>query len=500
MLDQLAFGFSVALEPSHLLLLLIGALAGTLIGVLPGLGPTATIALILPIAYGLDATSLIIVMAAVYYGAMYGGSTTSILLNIPGESASVVTAIDGHKMAKKGLAGPALAVSAVGSFVAGTAAIVLLMLFAPIITGWALKFGPPEYSGLLIFGLSTVVALTGRSLIKGLLSLMFGLGLSTVGIDPITGYDRFTGGNLWLADGIEFAVVAVGLFAVPEVLDTVRNLMKEDAPPLSRLPLGRVWISWKELTYSGWSIVRGSLVGFAVGCLPGAGATIASILSYNLEKKVAHHPERYGTGDIRGVAAPESANNGASGGSLVPLLTLGIPGSSSTALMLAALLIGGVTPGPGMIEKHPDVFWGLVASMYMGNIMLLIINFPMIPLWVKVLDVPARFLLPIVMVISVIGVYGIKYSPVDVLLLPVFGAIGLYMRSRDFPLAPVVLGLVLGPMLERSFRQSLIVSDGDASIFFDHPICATFLLLAVVSLLGPWAMTLMRRLRSVRST
>lgn len=499
MLEQLAFGFSVALEPQHLMLLLVGALAGTLIGVLPGLGPTGTIALILPIAYGLDATSLIIVMAAVYYGAMYGGSTTSILLNIPGESASVVTAIDGNQMAKKGLAGPALAISAIGSFVAGTAAIVLLMLFAPIITDWALKFGPPEYTGLLIFGLSTVVALTGRSLIKGLLSLLLGLGLSTVGIDPITGYDRFTGGNLWLADGIEFAVVAVGLFAVPEVLDTVRELMKSGQPP-TRLALGRVWISWKELAYSKWAIVRGSMVGFAVGVLPGAGATIASFMSYNLERRVASHPERYGTGDIRGVAAPESANNGASGGSLVPLLTLGIPGSSSTALMLAALLIGGVTPGPGMMEKHPDVFWGLVASMYMGNIMLLIINFPMIPLWVRVLDLPARFLLPIVMVISVVGVYGIKYSPVDLLLLPVFGALGLYMRNRDFPLAPVVLGLVLGPMLERSFRQSLIVSDGDASIFVSHPISAILLLLAVMSLIGPGLLRLLRRTRSATTT
>jgi putative tricarboxylic transport membrane protein len=331
------------------------------------------------------------------------------------------------------------------------------------------------------------------------LSLLLGLGLSTVGIDPITGYDRFTGGSLWLADGIEFAVVAVGLFAVPEVLDTVRELMKSGAPP-TRIALGRFWISWKELAYSAWAVIRGSLVGFAVGVLPGAGATIASFLSYNLERRVATHPERYGTGDIRGVAAPESANNGASGGSLVPLLTLGIPGSSATALMLAALLIGGVTPGPSMMEKHPDVFWGLVASMYMGNLMLLIINFPMIPLWVRVLDLPARFLLPIVMVISVVGVYGIKYSPVDLLLLPVFGALGLYMRHRDFPLAPVVLGLVLGPMLERSFRQSLIVSDGDPTIFFNHPISATLLTLAALSLVGPGLLGLLRRPRSATMT
>jgi putative tricarboxylic transport membrane protein len=425
-------------------------------------------------------------MAAVYYGAMYGGSTTSILLNIPGESASVVTALDGHQMAKKGLAGPALAVSAIASFVAGTMAVVFLMLFAPIITDWAIRFGPPEYFGLLLFGLSTVVALTGRSLAKGIISLAFGLALSTVGIDSVTGYDRFTGGVLWLADGIEFSVVAIGLFAVPEVLETIHGLLT-DSGLAERSTLGRVWITLQDLAYSAWAIVRGSLIGFAVGVLPGAGATIASFLSYNLETRLARHPERYGHGDIRGVAAPEAANNGASGGSLVPLLTLGVPGSSATALMLAALLIGGVTPGPRMMDQHPDVFWGLVVSMYMGNLMLLVINFPMIPLWVKILDVPIRFLLPIVIVISVVGVDAVKYSPVDLALLPVFGAIGYYMRNRDYPLAPVVLGLVLGPILERSLRQSLIISDGDLMIFLTHPICLAFLVLTVLALFGSTA-------------
>jgi putative tricarboxylic transport membrane protein len=483
MLEQLALGFSVALEPAHLVLLVLGAVIGTLIGVLPGLGPIGAIALILPIAYGMNATSLIILMAAVYYGAMYGGSTTSILLNIPGESASVITAIDGNQMAKQGRAGPALAIAAIASFVAGTLAVVCLMLFAPIITAWAIRFGPPEYFALLMFGLSTVAALTGRSIAKGLVSLILGLALATVGIDPITGYDRFTGGTLWLADGINFVVVAIGLFAVPEVLDTVRSLL--GASPPKRHTLTRVRISLRDLAYSRWAIVRGSLIGFIIGVLPGAGATVASFLSYSIEKKVARNPHLYGTGDIRGVAAPEAANNGASGGSLIPLMTLGIPGSSATALMLAALLIGGVTPGPSMMDKHPDVFWGLVASMYMGNFVLLIVNFPMIPLWVRILDVPARYLLPIVLVISVLGVYAIKYSAVDLMLLPVFGALGFYMRHRDFPLAPVVLGLILGPMLEKALRQSLIISDGDPMIFVTQPISLTFLVLAALSVFGP---------------
>jgi putative tricarboxylic transport membrane protein len=484
MLEQLALGFSVAFETQHLLLLLVGVVGGTLIGVLPGLGPTGAIALILPMGYGLDPTSLLILMSAVYYGSMYGGSTTSILLNIPGESASVVTALDGHQMAKQGRAGAALAMSAVASFVAGTFAVLMLMLFAPTIAGWALRFGPPEYFGVLMFGLTTVAALTGRSTSKGLLSLILGLVLSTIGIDPVTGYDRFTGGLLWLADGIEFAVVAIGLFAVPEVLDTVRMLFGSTNPP-QRTRLDRVWLSWADVVYSRWAIIRGSLVGFVLGVLPGAGSTVSSFVSYSLERKFGKNPHLYGTGDIRGVAAPEASNNGASGGSLVPLLTLGIPGSSATALMLAAFLIGGITPGPRMMSTNPDVFWGLVASMYMGNLMLLIINFPMIPLWVRILDVPARYLLPVVLVISVLGVYAVKYSPVDLLLLPVFGAMGYYMRNRDYPLAPVILGLILGPILEKSLRQSLIISDGDPTIFLRHPICLVFLILALLSVMGP---------------
>jgi len=483
-LEHLALGFSVALEPMHLLMLVLGVMAGTLVGAMPGLGPSGAIAILLPVAYGMDPASLIILMAAVYYGAFYGNSSVAILLNIPGDAASVMTTLDGHQLAKKGRAGPALAISAVSSFAAGTAAVVLLMVFADAVSVWALEFGPVEYFGLLVFGLSTVAALTGRSLIKGLLSLMFGLMLATVGIDPITGYDRFTWGSLWLADGIPFVVVAMGLFAVPQVLDTVRQMFGTEGTPV-RLPLGRVWIKWRELKSCLPAMSRGGVTGFLVGVLPGAGATIATFLAYTLEKKFARHPERYGTGDLRGVAAPEAANNAASGGSMIPLITLGVPGSAATAMMLAALMIGGVTPGPGMIEKHPDVFWGLVASMYMGNVMLLVVNFPLIPLWVRVLDVHPKYLLPLVLIIPVIGVYAIKQSAVDLVLLAVFGAVGFYMRSRDYPIAPVLLGLVLGTLMEQSMRRALIISNGDISIFFENNICMIFLILSVAFLIGP---------------
>jgi putative tricarboxylic transport membrane protein len=482
MIHQLLYGFSVALEPMHLLILAVGVLVGTLVGILPGIGPVGTMALIIPISYGMDATSLIILMSAIFYGAMYGGSTTSILLNIPGESASVVTMIDGHQMAKNGQAGPALAVSAIGSFVAGTAGVILLMLFSPFITDWALKFGPPEYFGLLVFGLSTVVALTGRSLVKGLLSLVLGLALGSIGIDPVTGYERATGGSLWLTDGIDFAVFAMGVFAIPEILESAVKFLRTTT---ERISVDRVWISGADLKKSAGAISRGSALGFIIGVLPGAGSTIATFLSYNLERSIARDASQFGKGDIRGVAGPESANNASSSGALIPLLTLGIPGGSTTAMMLGALLIGGVTPGPDMIVKHPDVFWGLVASLYLGNLMLLVINFPLIPLWVKILRVPLHLMIAIVMVLSVVGAYSLKYSPVDLALFAVFGLVGYYMRNRDYPLAPAVLGLVLGDKLEQSLRQSLIISDGDPTILVAHPIGAVLIALSVASLAAP---------------
>lgn len=483
MIESLLDGVAVALEPNHILVLALGVVLGTLVGAMPGLGPSGAIALLLPVAYGMDATTLIILMSAMYYGAFYGDSSVAIMLNIPGDAASVITTIDGHAAAQNGQAGPALATAAVSSFIAGTGAVVLLMLFTEAVSEWAIRFGPIEYFGLLVFGLTAAASLTGRSQTKGVISLLFGLMLATVGIDPITGYDRFTWGSLWLADGIPFIVVAMGLFAVPQVLDTFREISVRGAP--RRLPLDRVWLNGRDFRRILPSIGRGGSTGFLVGVLPGAGATIATFLAYAVEKRVGRNPELYGTGDLRGVAAPEAANNAASGGSLVPMLTLGVPGSAATAMMLAGLMIGGVTPGPSMIQNHPDVFWGLVASMYLGNLMLLLVNFPLIPFWIRILDIPARYLLPFVLIIPVIGVYSIKQSPVDLLMLGVFGAIGYYMRARDYPAPPVILGLVLGTMLEQSMRRGLIISNGDILVFLTNGICLTFLLLAVASLIGP---------------
>jgi putative tricarboxylic transport membrane protein len=489
-IDHLLYGFTVAFEPINLVFLFTGAFLGTFIGMLPGIGPTGTIALLLPITFGMRPTAAIILLAAVYYGACYGGSTTSILLNIPGESSSVVTTIDGNQMARHGRGGPALAIAAIGSFIAGNGAIVFLMLFAPIITEWALKFGPAEYFTLMVFGLSTVASLSGGSQVKSLISLVLGLMIATVGLDQVTGHMRFTGGSLWLADGIGFQVVAIGMFAVSEVLITARAMQVGTYVPT---PVKQVWLKFKDFKESTGAILRGSVLGFFIGVLPGAGTTIASFLSYNLEKRVARNPERFGKGDIRGVAAPESANNAASGGSMVPLLTLGIPGSAATAMMLAALMMVGIVPGPTMIQDHPDVFWGLIASMYMGNLMLLIINFPLIPLLVKILIIPARILLPLVLTVAAIGVYAGKYSPVDLALMGIFGGLGYYMRNRDYPLAPIVLGLVLGGRMEQSLRRSLIISDGSPIIFFQHPISAIFLTLSILSLIAPSLIYIVKR-------
>ena len=482
MLEKLLYGFAVLGAPVNVAFLVGGCLVGTLVGLLPGIGPVGTLALVLPMMYGVPPTAAMIFLAGVYYGAMYGGSTTAILLNIPGESASVVTALDGYKMARDGRAGPALAIAAVGSFVAGTLSVVLLMTLAPLVTDWALRFGPVEYFALMVFALCAVAGLSAGSSVRGLLSLVFGLMLSTIGMDPITGYLRFTAGSLWLAEGVDFAVAAVGLFAVSEVLIAVRDA---SLGRFEAVPVGRVWLSLKELAESFWSILRGSGVGFLVGVLPGAGATIASFLAYSLEKRVARNSESIGTGDIRGVAAPESANNAASVGSMVPMLTLGVPGSAATAMMLAALMMVGVTPGPSMIEKHPDVFWGLIASMYVGNLILLLLNFPLVPLLVRVLTIPPGLLLPLVLVVSVVGVWGIRYSPVDVGMLGVLGAVGYYLREHQYPLAPILLGLVLGRRLEQSMRQALIISQGDPAIFLSSPLSAGLVALALFVILFP---------------
>ncbi len=488
--SSLAYGFSVALTPANLVWAMVGSVIGTLIGVLPGIGPVSGIAILIPVIYGMNPASAMIMLTAMYYGTMYGGSTTSILVNVPGEASSVVTTLDGYQMARQGRAGAALAIAAIGSFVSGTLSILGLMLFAVPLTTLALKFGPAEYFGLMLLGLSSVTSLAGKSLVKALLSMIFGLMIATIGVDLSTGIARYTFEVPQLLDGIGFLVVAIGLFAVSEVLLAVEELGQARREPI---PLGRVWLSWKEFAASWWAMIRGTVIGFYIGVLPAAGATIASFMSYDVEKRLAKDPSTFGKGDIRGVAAPESANNAAAVGNMVPLMTLGIPGSSTTAIMLGALMMLGVQPGPLMYQKNPDVFWGLIASMYIGNTMLLILNLPLVGLWVKILAIPERILYPLILAVSVIGVYGVSSSTTDLLLACGFGLLGYYMRKHDYPLAPAVLGVVLGGLMEQSLRQALVLSDGSYWILLQRPISLVLVVLSVASLVSPYLIAAFRK-------
>ena len=481
-LNNLATGFAVALTPINLLYCFLGSFIGTAIGVLPGLGPPATIALLLPITYGISATSAIILLAGIFYGAMYGGSTTSILLNIPGEAASVVTCLDGYQMARQGRAGAALAISAFGSFIAGTVSIFGLMLLAPPLAAFAIKFGPPENFALLVLGLTMVGYLAGASMTKGLMVACLGLLLGTVGLDPIMGTQRFTYGVFKLSEGFEFILVAMGLFGIGEVLVNVEQNIKAE---VFQTTIRGLLPNREEWRASAAPIARGSLLGFFIGVLPGGGAIISSFISYALEKKLSKHPERFGKGAIEGVAAPESANNSAATSSFIPLLTLGIPGNASIAMIFAALLIHGVRPGPLLVAEKPEVFWGLVASMYIGNIMLLVLNLPLIGLWVKLLRVPYPLLAPLILVFVIIGAYSVNNSVFDVGITIAFGFFGYLMRKFDFEPAPLVLAMILGPQLEASLRRSLIYSRGDLGIFFQRPIAAALMALALLMLLSP---------------
>src|SRR6266536_517005 len=481
-LNNLATGFAVALTPINLLYCFLGSFIGTAIGVLPGLGPPATIALLLPVTYGIPATSAVILLAGIFYGAMYGGSTTSILLNIPGEAASVVTCLDGYQMARQGRAGAALAISAFGSFIAATFSIVGLMLLAPPLAAFALKFGPPENFALLVLGLMMVGYLAGSSMTKGLMMACIGLLLGMIGLDPIEGTQRFTYGVYKLSDGFEFILVAMGLFGIGEVLANVEQTIKAE---IFQTKIRKLLPNREEWRMSAAPIARGSLLGFLIGVLPGGGAIISSFISYALEKKLSKHPERFGKGAIEGVAAPEAANNSAATSSFIPLLTLGIPGNASIAMIFAALLIHGVRPGPLLVAEKPEVFWGLVVSMYIGNIMLLVLNLPLIGLWVKLLRVPYPLLAPLILVFVLIGAYSVNNSVFDVGLTVVFCLFGYLMRKFDFEPAPLVLAMILGPQLEASLRRSLIYSRGDLGVFFERPIAATLIALALLMLLSP---------------
>jgi putative tricarboxylic transport membrane protein len=464
----LANGFGLAFSLTNLTFALIGAVLGTMVGILPGLGPAATISLLLPLSFkiGSPLTS-IIMMAGIFYGAMYGGSTTSILVNIPGEAASVVTCIDGYQMALKGRAGPALGIAAIGSFVAGTIGVLGLTFVAPPLAEFALKFGPPEYFSLTMLGLVMATLLGGASIIKGLIMVVLGLLLGSVGLDPVSGAIRFTWGLHMLQEGIDFVTLAMGMFGIGEILF---NLEKDLKTELVTSKVAHLWPGMKDWSVSKWPIVRGSFIGFFVGILPGGGAVISSLVSYAVEKKLAKNPEEFGKGAIQGVAGPESANNSAASASFIPLLTLGIPGNAAIAMIFAALLIQGVTPGPFLITEKPDVFWGVVASMYIGNVMLLILNLPMVGIWVQLLRVPYKILAPIIVLFCCVGVFSVRNSVFDIWVMGIFGVLGYIFRKVGLEPGPMILAFVLGPILERSLRQALLISAGSPAIFFTRPI------------------------------
>ena len=481
-LSGLLHGFQVALQPANLFWCFVGCLLGTIVGILPGLGPAATIAMLLPLTYKMDPAGGIIMMAGIYYGAKYGGSTTSILLNIPGESSSVVTCLDGYQMARKGRAGAALGIAAIASFVAGTVGVVGLTLIAPPVAAFALSFSSPENFALMCLGLALVVLLSGQSLIKGMLSMLLGLWLSSIGTDLFTAQARFIFGQAALLGHIDVMVIAIGVFAIAEVLSSIEAGDDAKVLPVPR-GLRNLLPNMAELKACRFAFLNGSVTGFLLGCLPGAGATIASFISYGIEKAVSKHPEQFGQGAPEGVAAPEGANNADTGGALVPLLTLGIPGGSSTAIMLSALVLWGVKPGPLMMLESPDVFWGLVCSMYLGNVMLLILNLPLVPLFAQILRLSAYILFPCILGISIVGAYG--GSMFNLGLVVAFGLLGYLMVKLKYPAAPLILGFVLGDNMERALRQSLMMSQGDVTTFVHRPISAIMLGLAVLILLTP---------------
>ncbi|MCK0206450.1 tripartite tricarboxylate transporter permease [Starkeya koreensis] len=477
--SNLALGFSVALSFHGLLYCFVGVMLGTFIGVLPGVGPLVTISVLLPITYNLEPSSALIMLAGIYYGAQYGGSTTAILVNLPGESSSVVTCLDGHQMARRGRAGPALAIAAIGSFIAGTVSNVVVAAFAPALSAWALNFGSPEYFSIMVLGLVTAAVLSHGSMIKAISMIVLGLILGLSGTDVNSGTYRFTFGLPELTDGIDFVVVAMGMFGLAEI---IANIQRPEAREIFSSKVSNLLPSRADMKASAWPIARGTALGSILGILPGTGTTISSFMSYALEKKFSRHPERFGHGAIEGVAGPESANNAAAQTAFIPTLTLGIPHNGTMALMLGALTMFGIAPGPQVMTSHPDLFWGLVASMWIGNLMLLVLNLPMLGLWVKMLAVPYRLLYPAIVILSCVGVYTLSNSSLSVVLLAVFGLVGLVFVKLDFAPAPLLLGFILGPMMEENLRRSMVMSRGDPSIFVTRPMSVAMLLIAAILL------------------
>jgi putative tricarboxylic transport membrane protein len=489
-LANLQLAFSVIFQPDNLLFCFIGCLIGTLVGVLPGLGPVATISLLLPSTFHIGPVSAIIMLGGIYYGAMYGGSITSILVNIPGEAASVVTCLDGYQMARQGRAGPALGISAFGSFIAGTLATVLIMMIAPPLARFALEFGPPEYFALMFLGLTVLTYLASGSMVKALMMACVGIFLGTVGTDTISGIERFTYRSYTLMDGIGLIPVIMGLFGVSEVLINIEEACKQQIYQTRLSSLMPTLRDWKDSIFS---IIRGTFVGFFLGVLPGGGAVIASFASYAVEKKFSRHPERFGSGAIEGVAGPEAANNAASQGAFIPLLTLGIPANVVMAILLGALLIHNIKVGPLLIKDHPSLFWGVLGSMYVGNVMLLILNVPLIGIWVKILKIPYPILFPLILLFCLIGVYSVNNNIYEVVIMILFGVVGYLMKKFAYEGAPLILAFVLSPLLENALRQSLIMSDGDFFIFFSRPISLLLILAAFFLLVLPLLPGLRRR-------
>ncbi len=480
LLSNLSLGFGVALSLQNLFLAFLGCLVGTLIGVLPGVGPIATIAMLLPITFGFDPTGALIMLAGIYYGAQYGGSTTAILVNIPGEATSVVTALDGHEMARQGRAGVALGIAAIGSFFAGTVATIVIAALGAPLTGLALIFGPTEYFSLMVMGLVFAVVLARGSILKAVAMILVGVLLSTVGLDLETGEERMTFGLPFLSDGIDFAVLAMGIFGIAEIM---RNLDHTEHREVVRQAIGRLLPNKEDFKQSYKPVLRGTFIGALLGILPGNGAVLGPFASYTLEKKIAKDPRRFGRGAIEGVAGPESANNAGAQTSFIPLLTLGIPPNAVMALMVGAMTIHGIIPGPQVMTKNPNLFWGMIASMWIGNLMLLVINLPMIGVWVRLLKVPYRMLFPAILMFCCIGIYSVNSLPTDVMFIALFGLVGYTLIKLGFEPAPMLLGFVLGKLMEENLRRALILSRGSLSTFIDHPISASLLAVAAILLI-----------------
>jgi len=479
-LNSLAMGFSVALSPLNLLYAFIGCAFGTLIGVLPGIGPSAGTALLIPLTAKLPPTGAIIMLTAIFYGTQYGGTITSVLLNVPGEAASAITCIDGHQMAKKGRGGAALSVAAVGSFIGGTIATVALICLAGPLTKVALEFGPVEFFALMVLGLSLLMGLAGKSMVKALMMGVVGLLLAMIGMDPVRGSPRFTFGRMELMDGLGFVPVIMGLFGLSEILENAETTLKQDF----HTKLDSLMPTKQEAKDSVGPIARGSLIGTVLGLVPGMTGSMASFLSYSMEKKVSKHPEKFGTGAIEGVAGPETANNAHANGALIPLFTLGIPSSPTVAVLMGAFLMNGLIPGPFLFKEQPALVWGVIASFFIGNVILLVLNLPLIGVWVKMLKIPYSILFGLILTFMVVGAYGVENSAFDVFIMLLFGVLGYLLKKFDFPMAPLVLTLILGPTMERSLRRSMEMSQGDFSILFSSPLAIAMFALAAIVLIS----------------